>query len=83
MQGAGADLIKLAMLATSRRIASEQWPARMRLTVHDELVFEVPPALADEIGASLKHEMERVHELSVPLEVGIAYTWADAWRPVV
>jgi hypothetical protein len=29
--------------------------------------------------------MERVHELSVPLEVdiGIAYTWADAWRPAV
>ncbi len=79
MQGAGADLIKLAMLATSRRIAKEGWPARMLLTVHDELVFEAPPGVAEEIGAALKDEMERVYQLSVPLEVdiGIAESWAD------
>lgn len=71
MQGASADLIKLTMLATSRQIAAEQWPACMLLTLHDDLVFEAPPALADEIGAALKHEMGRVHELSVPLEVDI------------
>ncbi len=40
MQGAGADIIKLAMLATARRIAKDKFPARMLLTVHDELVFE-------------------------------------------
>ena len=80
MQGAGADLIKLAMLATSRRIEQERWPARMLLTVHDELVFEAPPDRAEEIGAALKLEMEHVHALSVPLEVdiGIAANWADA-----
>jgi DNA polymerase I len=66
------------MLATSRRIAAEQWPARMLLTVHDGLVFEASPAVADEIGVALKHEMERVHELSVSLEVDERLTWADA-----
>ena len=80
MQGAGADLIKLAMLATARRIAKEKWPVRMLLTVHDELVFEAPPERAEAIGAALKAEMEGVYQLSVPLEVdiGIAANWADA-----
>jgi DNA polymerase-1 len=80
MQGAGADLIKLAMLATARRIERERWPARMLLTVHDELVFEAPPDRAEAIGAALKQEMEAVYTLSVPLEVdiGIADNWADA-----
>ncbi|MDQ3366960.1 MAG: DNA polymerase I [Myxococcota bacterium] len=80
MQGAGADLIKLAMIATTRRIEQEQWPVRMLLTVHDELVFEAPPAIAESVGAALKDEMERVHTLTVPLEVdiGIAANWADA-----
>ena len=80
MQGAGADIIKLAMLATTKRIDREGWPVKMLLTVHDELVFESPPAIADEVGAALKDEMESVYKLSVPLEVdiGIADNWADA-----
>ncbi|MBL9019696.1 MAG: DNA polymerase I [Myxococcales bacterium] len=80
MQGAGADIIKLAMLATHRRIVRDKLPARMLLTVHDELVFEAPPTHAEEIGAVLKAEMEGVYQLSVPLEVdiGIAGNWADA-----
>jgi len=80
MQGAGADIIKLAMLATAARIAREKWPVKMLLTVHDELVFESPPKLAEEVGAALKAEMEGVYQLSVPLEVdiGIADNWADA-----
>ncbi len=80
MQGAGADIIKLAMIATSARIAKEKWPVRMLLTVHDELVFESPPKLAAEVGEVLKAEMENVYQLSVPLEVdvGIGDNWADA-----
>jgi DNA polymerase-1 len=79
MQGTGADIIKLAMLRTNERIAREQWPVQMILTVHDELVFECPPKLADEVGAALQREMEQVYTLSVPLEVdiGIGDTWAD------
>ena len=80
MQGTGADIIKLAMLRTTERIAREGWPVQMLLTVHDELVFECPPDLAEEVGAALKTEMEQVYTLSVPLEVdiGIGDTWADA-----
>lgn len=80
MQGTGADIIKLAMLRTSERIAKERWPIKMLLTVHDELVFESPPDLAQTAGAAFKEEMENVYQLSVPLEVdiGIATNWADA-----
>jgi DNA polymerase I len=79
MQGTGADIIKLAMLAAVKRIAHEKWPAQMLLTVHDELVFEAPKEIADELGAAMKEEMENVYKLSVPLEVdiGIGETWAD------
>ena len=80
MQGAGADIIKLAMLATQRRITKDKLPARMLLTVHDELVFETPPTGAEAVGAIFNEEMENVFQLSVPLEVdiGIADNWADA-----
>ena len=80
MQGAGADIIKLAMIACERRIARDKLPAAMILSVHDELVFEVEPKHADAVAAAMKHEMEGVAKLSVPLEVevGIAANWADA-----
>jgi DNA polymerase I len=84
LQGAGADIIKMAMLKTSARIRAEKWPVRMLLTVHDELVFEAPPELAEKVGAALQDEMRGAMagkvELSVPLDVdiGIADNWADA-----
>jgi DNA polymerase-1 len=80
MQGTGADLIKIAMLRTQERIVEEDWPVQMLLTVHDELVFESPPDIAETVGAALKTEMEAVYKLSVPLEVdiGIGANWADA-----
>jgi len=80
MQGAGADIIKLAMLRTTERIAKEKWPVKLLLTVHDELVFEAPPAVADKLGAALREEMEGVYKLSVPLvvDIGVGENWADA-----
>jgi DNA polymerase-1 len=80
MQGAGADIIKLAMIRTTERIARDRLDASMLLTVHDELVFEVVPDQADALAAAVKQEMEGVYTLSVPLDVdvGIARSWADA-----
>jgi DNA polymerase-1 len=80
MQGTGADIIKLAMLRTTERIAKEKWPVKLLLTVHDELVFEAPPNLADALGEALREDMENVYKLSVPLEVdiGVGENWADA-----
>ena len=80
MQGSGADIIKLAMLKTTARLAAERLDAPMLLTVHDELVFECAPDDAERVGAVVKDEMERAFTLDVPLvvDVGIARNWAEA-----
>ena len=52
----------------------------MLLQVHDELVFEVPPNELDELRKLVKHEMETVHRLEVPLlvDLGSGPNWRDA-----
>jgi DNA polymerase-1 len=51
----------------------------MTLQVHDELVFEVPEDEVDSVRQLVKHEMENVHSLRVPLlvEVGVGKNWRD------
>jgi len=77
IQGTAADLLKLAMLALKEPPTPG---ARMTLSVHDELVFEVPEAEAAEAEAKIKAAMEHVYELAVPLtvEVGHGLNWNDA-----
>jgi DNA polymerase-1 len=52
----------------------------MLLTVHDELVFEVPEASAAGAAALVRDRMEHAIELNVPLVASIGYgpNWADA-----
>jgi DNA polymerase I len=78
IQGSAADILKLAMLRLAK--ICDGTSARMLLTVHDELVFEVREDRAAELGAQAKQEMEDAIELQVPLraDVGIGKTWADA-----
>lgn len=80
LQGTAADLIKLAMIACDRALVEKGLHTRMLLTVHDELVFEVPPNEMDVVSDLVKTEMEHVWDLSVPLKVNIAIgnNWAEA-----
>ena len=80
LQGTAADLIKLAMIRIDRRIREEKLASRMLLQVHDELVFEAPPAEREALQRLVKTEMESVYDLSVPLlvEVGSGPNWRDA-----
>ncbi len=80
LQGTAADLIKLAMIRIQQLLDEKQMKSRMLLQVHDELVFETPPAEKEELAALVKHQMETVHALSVPLlvETGIGPNWRDA-----
>ncbi len=50
MQGSAADIMKLAMIEVDRRLRSEGFASRMVLQVHDELVFEAPPAELDRLS---------------------------------
>ncbi len=78
LQGSAADIMKLAMVKVDR--ALEGTPARMVLTVHDELLFEVPADDVNDAAETIRSTMESVVELSVPLTVDLAWgaNWADA-----
>ena len=71
VQGSAADLIKLAMVKLEARLTGERLPAVMILQVHDELVFEAEAGAAAEVSAIIKHEMETVMPLVVPLTVDV------------
>jgi DNA polymerase-1 len=79
LQGTAADLIKLAMIRIDRRLADEKLKTRMTLQVHDELVFDVPEDEIEPVSAMVRHEMEHVIELNVPLvaDVGTGANWRD------
>jgi DNA polymerase-1 len=71
------------MIRVDQAIASGAAPARqadLLLTVHDELVFEVPEGRSPEFKDWVKNEMEGVYKLDVPLvvDVGSGPTWGDA-----
>jgi DNA polymerase-1 len=79
LQGTAADLIKLAMIRIDRRLADEKLKTRMTLQVHDELVFDVPENEIEPVSVMVRHEMEHVIELNVPLvaDVGTGANWRD------
>jgi DNA polymerase-1 len=79
LQGTAADLIKLAMIAIARELAEQKFQARMILQVHDELLFEAPPAEMDRLRKLVRHAMENVHKLAVPLVVDVKAgpNWRD------
>jgi DNA polymerase-1 len=77
IQGTAADILKLAMVTLGK---DEKAGPRMVLTVHDELVFEVPEGEAKSLGARIKEQMEGAMKLAVPLvvDVGSGKSWAAA-----
>lgn len=80
IQGAAADIIKLAMVAVFRRLKAEGLKARLILQVHDELIVECPAEEGERVKAILSEEMENAAALTVPLTVDahIGRSWAEA-----
>ncbi|HEY6465366.1 MAG TPA: DNA polymerase I [Candidatus Acidoferrales bacterium] len=78
MQGAAADLIKLAMIELDRRLA-DGFEARMILQVHDELLFETPEKELPRLKQLVKEVMEGAHKFRVPLltETKSGPNWRD------
>jgi DNA polymerase I len=79
MQGAAADLIKLAMIELDRRLPAENFRSQMILQVHDELLFEGPEAEIPNLTKLAKEVMEGIHKLSVPLvaDTKVGRNWRD------
>ena len=78
MQGAAADLIKLAMIELDRRLQKD-FKSKMILQVHDELLFEGPEDEIPRLTGVVKEVMENVYALRVPLLVDtkVGCNWRD------
>jgi DNA polymerase-1 len=71
IQGTAADIIKIAMNRIDAELLERQAKgalARMVLQVHDELIFELPTAEADDVR-DLAHRLMPSLELAVPLVI--------------
>ncbi|MBF0200199.1 MAG: DNA polymerase I, partial [Desulfamplus sp.] len=80
IQGSAADLIKLAMIRMDQALKQEKMESRMLVSVHDEILFEVPEHELTLLMELARRVMEGVFELKVPLKVNIEQgnNWADA-----
>lgn len=80
IQGTAADILKKAMIELHQYLDKHYPHARLVLTVHDELVCEVPEKQAKAIAKQMQQIMSGVVSLDVPLEVDVAI--GPNWRDV-
>ncbi len=80
IQGTAADIIKLAMVRCHRRLTESGLQTRLILTIHDELLFEGPPADSPAATELIEREMVGVWEHDPPLavDVGAGQNWLEA-----
>ncbi|MBR6808133.1 MAG: DNA polymerase I [Clostridia bacterium] len=80
IQGAAADIIKIAMIRVARSLKEAGIDARLIMQVHDELIVESHTSCADTAREILVREMENAVKLKVSLiaEAGVGATWFDA-----
>jgi DNA polymerase I len=79
IQGAAADIIKIAMLRIYRDLLPEARGLEMILQIHDELLFELPRELVPQVAPKIRKIMEEAYPLAAPLRVGVAAgpNWQD------
>jgi DNA polymerase-1 len=81
IQGSASDVFKVAMITVDRSLRdAPELGCRMLLTVHDELVFEVPSANVEATAAVVRDRMEHAVALDVPLlaDIGWGPNWGEA-----
>ncbi|HVE91168.1 MAG TPA: DNA polymerase, partial [Actinomycetota bacterium] len=80
IQGSAADIIKRAMIDVDLALEDRTHVATMLLSVHDELVFEVPAGAEAEADALVRTHMEAAADLICGLEVDVHFgrNWSEA-----
>jgi DNA polymerase-1 len=80
IQGLAADIFKVALVRIETALEEAAMESRLILQVHDEVLLDVPPAEREAATDLVVDAMSHAVELSVPLEVNMAFgpTWADA-----
>ena len=79
IQGTAADIIKVAMVRCWRALREREGKTRLVLQIHDELLFEGPPAEMEAAAELVEREMCAAFPLDPPLEVdvGVGADWLD------
>ncbi|MDX1511222.1 MAG: DNA polymerase I, partial [Nitriliruptorales bacterium] len=82
IQGAAADIIKLAMIRVRDALAASSLRAQLLLQVHDEIVLEVVADDVEQLQELVVDEMAGVADLRTSLDVDVAVgdTWFDAQK---
>ena len=80
IQGAAADIIKIAMIRVNQRLKDQKMKSRLVLQVHDELLIEAYEPELEDVQKILKEEMEHAAKLKVPLEIDMhtGANWYEA-----
>jgi DNA polymerase-1 len=71
IQGTAADLVKIAMVRMAQELDAHRLESRMLLQVHDEMLFEAPPAELSRLQALATQVMESAMSFDVPLKVDV------------
>ncbi|MSR94899.1 DNA polymerase I [Clostridiaceae bacterium 68-1-5] len=71
IQGAAADIMKIAMIGVNTRLKEEGLRSRLVLQVHDELLIETKEEEVETVKRILEEEMGQAVSLRVPLEIDI------------
>jgi DNA polymerase-1 len=68
------------MIDVDKALETGGFSTRTLLSVHDEMVFEVPEVEREKVTGVIRETMQSVAELIVPLvvDVGFGPNWAEA-----
>lgn len=80
IQGAAADIMKIAMINVDKRLSQEGLSSKIILQVHDELLIEAANNEIDKVKELLIEEMESAAKLLVPMtvEASVGTNWYEA-----
>ena len=79
VQGAAADIIKIAMVKVFRRLRDEKLDAHLILQIHDELIIEASEKDSARAAQVLGEEMRNAVKLDIPLtaDVEMGKSWFE------
>lgn len=83
-QGTSADQIKKAMVDVFFWLKKNKFKTKLLMTVHDELIFEIPPAEEKLVVLHIIEMMEDLENYLVPITIGIDIApkqWSKKFDP--